>query len=692
MQYKFQELLHNIKVQLLTLSVTGLIFLKLMFSYQDSVLLTVINELIILFVAYFLVINGMALIKKNKLNPMTLVTVIGIAALFLFVLFHSGLTIFSWFGFEANQTGSQGVLVKILSFFFLLIILFTSCLIFIAIRELFFFKVKKNLNTYFNSMVVFFLLASVTSFLGEQENFKFIYMAFSSMAITLIVINSIRISWIAFLLKKQKVRLLYISIGLILVFSLNLVSQNSKEYTGIMKSFSHGIYSFVQLINIYGIIYFAFLFFTTLFHLPTAEAFDRRTKEISSLQYFSRLINQVFYFNELASTVTDMAINVCNADAAWIVLNDNATDASNAKSLAPKNISYSTADVIYKKICCDSSVDCATVKFIELNNLLNPEVNEEKFRYAAVAPLKSHGNVLGYLIIAQKTQMMFDDDDKNTLETYADYVSIAIENSRLIEESIEKERMARELDVAREMQQKLIPVKPPEFDNLEIMAAFIPAFEVGGDYYDFFPLSDDCIAFIIADVSGKGISAAFIMAEIRGIFESLSGTAFDSKTILIQANQILQRSLEKKSFVTAIYGIIETKTGILRFARAGHTSLLLMRDSGIEEFTPKGMGLGLVYNYQFSDSLEEVTLQLKQNDTLVLYTDGITEAKNGNYNDFGLPRLKEIIVQESAGDISMMGRAILKEISQFSAQMTQHDDISLVIFRWNLKTLENIHG
>ena len=111
---------------------------------------------------------------------------------------------------------------------------------------------------------------------------------------------------------------------------------------------------------------------------------------------------------------------------------------------------------------------------------------------------------------------------RTAINTFSDYASVAIENSLLLEQSIEKERLEKELDVAREIQKKILPAKNPEFENLSVTSVFIPAFEVGGDYYDFFEISKNKFGFIIADVSGKGITAAFIMAEVKGIFSSLS--------------------------------------------------------------------------------------------------------------------------------------------------------------------------
>ena len=246
--------------------------------------------------------------------------------------------------------------------------------------------------------------------------------------------------------------------------------------------------------------------------------------------------------------------------------------------------------------------------------------------------------------------------------------------------------MEKELDVAREVQSKLLPNITPNSQNLEISALFVPAFEVGGDYYDFFKMSDERLGFVVADVSGKGITAAFIMAEIKGIFESLSKLLNNPKDILIKANEIIKGSLEKKNFVTAIYGIIDLTTGKVNLARAGHTPILYCSQNKIDYLTPKGIGLGLDYGEKFINNLKELEFYLKNDDILVLYSDGITESKNKNLEDFGMERLTTVIRANCDKQIDEITNNIMKEVSMFSQDYKQHDDITLVIFKWNFKT------
>jgi serine phosphatase RsbU (regulator of sigma subunit) len=532
-------------------------------------------------------------------------------------------------------------------------------------------------------MIVFFLLASFASVLNNFPDLSFIKTTFVIISIMLIVVNSIKISWIAFLLKKEKLSLLVLSVVISILFIVNIVNGSDSHIHGqVLLKFSSSLNQFMNLIMIYGIIYFSILFFTTLFHIPTAEAYDRKTQEISSLQYFSKLITQVLDFKELSETVTEIAVKVSNSDASWIIwLNQN-----ESSSLANKNIGIIDANLISRFILTkvNRGIESKTI-------LLNLEKFEErgklgeKFFSLAVSPIKTHNQVKGYLVAAKKNDFIFDDEDKNAVDTFSDYASIALENSRLLEESIEKERLEKELDVAREIQKKILPRTNPEFENLTISSLFIPAFEVGGDYYDFFELNNNKIGFVIADVSGKGISAAFIMAELKGIFESLSKTIDKPKDILVKANEILQRTLDRKSFVSAAYGVIDIDKATLTLSRAGHCPVLLIRDNVVQNIRPSGIGLGLNFTEHFFNTLEEVKLDLKEEDLIVLYTDGITEAKNKELDDFGNIEFEKILVENCTRHVDEISNKVISEVALFSQNISQHDDITLVILKWKHK-------
>lgn len=192
-------------------------------------------------------------------------------------------------------------------------------------------------------MLVFFILTSLSESLFSGEELSFIRNTFFAISILLIIINSMRISWIAFTVKKEKWLLLAVSVIISLLFIFILINSSVDETHGQMiAGFSPALQKFSSLVLIYGIVYFGFLFFTTMFHIPTADVYDRKAQEVSSLQYFSKLITQVFDYNDLAETIVDITTKVGSAEAAWITRNEKFKH----EIMAIKNIAYVDAGKI----------------------------------------------------------------------------------------------------------------------------------------------------------------------------------------------------------------------------------------------------------------------------------------------------------------------------------------------------------
>ena len=681
MELNLLKFFKNIKLKTF-FGLAGVLFLyKILLQPEGSVPFQVVDDLLVLLTVASLVIYFIEYLSNKTLNPLSLVMNVGIINVLLFCLITFSGSVFNMFFDNVTENlQNPGIMLSIVMFAYSLFVLVSVAYIFLVFKELYFLKQKKNVSVYFNTMIVFIILASLTYFTKDFPEYSFIKNTFLIISILLISWNSLKISWIAFLIKKEKISLLILSVVISILFMVNLINNPSTGlHDKILMQFSPALNQFSNIIMIYGAIYFSILFFTTLFHLPTAEAFDRKAQEVSSLQYFSKLITQVLDFNDLAETITDIATKVCNAQAAWIFLKDG----EDLKTLANKNIGFLDANLInhfiYRR---EKDTDRVGTFIIKLNRFGEIEKLSEKYSTLAVAPLISHKELRGYLVSAKKGDFIFDEEDKDALDTFSDYASVAIENSRLLEESIEKERLEKELDVAREIQKKILPAQNPEFEKLSISSIFIPAFEVGGDYYDFFEISENKLGFIIADVSGKGISAAFVMAEIKGVFESLTKTYEDPKEILVKANQILKGTLDRKTFISAAFGLIDLQKGNLKISRAGHCPILLLRNGIVENIRPTGLGLGLNFGNRFSETLEEFEIKLKGNDTLILYTDGITEAKNNEMEDFGDRLFEETLLQTIDDEPDVMANKIITRVTEFTKDNSQHDDITLVILKW----------
>lgn len=669
------------KAQLVILAAVLLFVFKIFFGTPEIIGLRFLQDFLIAALIFFVVQILIQFENSRTTTPLSLVLNTGILlAIMFFLLIFSDYLLPDIFNNINLKLNNPGLVYNIVSFIYVLIIIGFISFFLIVLRHFFFLNRTKNVKVYFNTMLVFFILASLSINFFRDENLSFLNTTFFVVSVLLIVFNSIRISWIAFLSKKEKIYLLLFSFVITILFVVNILnSSDGNIYSQILTAFSPSLKQFNQMIMIYGSIYFVFLFFTTLFHLPTAEAYDRKAQEVTSLQYFSKLITEVLDFNDLAETVTDIAQKLSDSKAAWIIWKNGV----GYNSLASRNISFIESERLTNQILerIDFS-NLVSTKTFNIKERITDGTTEDLYSVVSVSPIKSRGETQGILVAAKGEGQIFTRDDLSAIETFSDYASVAIENSRLLEQSIEKERLEKELDVAREIQRKILPADVPDYPNLEIASVFIPAFEVGGDYYDFFRISETKLGFVIADVSGKGISAAFIMAEVKGIFESLSKTIERPKEILIKANEILKETLDSKTFVSAAYGYFDFNEKKLIFARAGHCPLFLIRDMNSKQIRPSGLGLGLSSKEYFEQTLEEFSIDLFRNDTIVLYTDGVTDAKNEQMEDFGDKYFLNVLQDNASLSAQELSNKIIREITVFSSQHNQYDDITLVIFKW----------
>lgn len=259
----------------------------------------------------------------------------------------------------------------------------------------------------------------------------------------------------------------------------------------------------------------------------------------------------------------------------------------------------------------------------------------------------------------------------------------------LLHQAEEKRRLEEELRIAREIQMSLLPPAPATLPGLSINALCVPAREVGGDYYDFFPLGDGRLGLLVADVAGKGTSAAFYMAELKGLLLSLSRIHDSPKALLSQANRVLSDTLDSRSFITMTYAIIDVAAATLTYARAGHTPLLhyTMDGGGRRQVTtlaPDGLVLGLRIDgiaARFDQILKECTLPLRSGDVFVFYTDGISEAMNASADLFGDERLRDLVAEYGHLPVDALRARIVAEVEAFVGDADQHDDMTMILVR-----------
>jgi len=288
------------------------------------------------------------------------------------------------------------------------------------------------------------------------------------------------------------------------------------------------------------------------------------------------------------------------------------------------------------------------------------------------------GRRLGVLAVADKESrdgrvLDFTPTDARLLSLFANQAAAAIETARLHKEAIEKERIERELELAAAIQRQILPRDLPRVPGLEIAARNIPTRQVGGDYFDFFPLSDGRLAFLVADVSGKGVPAALLVSTVHAAVHLQIDEAKTLPDLVARIDRHLQRYAATRKFLTAFFGLIEPESGVLRFVSAGHNPALLRRSGGeIERLGATGVPLGMFPNSKW----REEVLPIGRGDLLCVYTDGVTEALDAADEEFGVDRLARLLDDAPPAEIC---RRVFEAVSAFAADVPQYDDQTLLL-------------
>ena len=273
-------------------------------------------------------------------------------------------------------------------------------------------------------------------------------------------------------------------------------------------------------------------------------------------------------------------------------------------------------------------------------------------------------------------------DQLGDLATSFNRMSGSIEH--LLHVQREKQRLDDELRIARDIQKSLLPVEPPKIDGLAIADLCEPAREVGGDYYDFFEIGPRQLGVLIADVSGKGTSAALYMAELKGLMLALSHTERSPRRLLLDVNRRLVGQLDNRSFITMTYAVFDLDAGTLTCARAGHTPLLVVSGGRTKIVTPDGMVLGLRLPGalgRFEEILDEHVEPIGPGDVIVLYTDGITEAMDEEGELFGDAGLARVVCSQAHLEPAGIRERVVREVRAFAGTAEPHDDMTMVVLK-----------
>jgi len=299
-------------------------------------------------------------------------------------------------------------------------------------------------------------------------------------------------------------------------------------------------------------------------------------------------------------------------------------------------------------------------------------------RSEMVAPIISNTEVIGVFDLESDELNAYSEDDLQVLMLLASQVAIIIEKVMLHEQLIEKKRLEGQLEVARQVQLELLPAKDPQLNGYDISAYNFPTEEVSGDYYDWVKIYEDQIGLVVADVSGKGVPAALLMAFLRASLRAATHIGYSPHISMVKVNYLLWESIERNQFVTAFYGILDVTNRTLAYTNAGHNPPLLLDKDGNSQYLHRGsFPLGMFRDTRY----HEYYLTMAPGDILVLYTDGVTEAQNVEGEDFGRERLAQAAITHRNLPAREMIAAIHQDVIDWTVGVGVTDDVTFFIIK-----------
>ena len=504
------------------------------------------------------------------------------------------------------------------------------------------------------------------------------------------LVLSINLKWVAYLDFRQKWK----SITIMLAIAVFIVYYSLELYDSILNSQLPNNASFLVfnpfLLATLGFtfIYSLFSLLVLLFNLPTSSVFEQKLEEVINFQRLSQSTQAGYNVEQIYEILLESSTKVVLADAGWIEV-----DHLGEPLLLTKNIETDRVEILKEQLQRRSEqpeiIDPlpGPPRLRRKKNLLQKKhrmLQLSDFRSVLWIPLVVKNTTVGAMVVLKEVTDGFNKESVGIVSTFASQACISVENFQLLGETLVNERYQEELNIASRVQRSLLPKKPESNDSFDVASFSEAADQVGGDYYDLHQINEHKFIIIIGDVSGKGTSAAFNMSQMKGVFHSLAQLDLSPSQFLVYANSALGRCLEKTSFITVSFFVVDTQARTIEFARAGHTPTLLYRarDKAAHYLELRGLGLGIIRNDNFNKYIEVNTVSYEAGDTIVLYTDGITEASNRQRDEYGYDRLRCVIERHAQEPPSMIQKALIQSLYDFCDGNPLDDDYTALIIKF----------
>ncbi|RMF82333.1 MAG: GAF domain-containing protein [Chloroflexi bacterium] len=406
-------------------------------------------------------------------------------------------------------------------------------------------------------------------------------------------------------------------------------------------------------------------------------------EHLQTLFKITQAMNSTLDFDEVLHTVIDSMMEVCNAQRGFLMVadEDGQLELRIARGLRTDEVGH---DVPYSATIVNQVIQ--TRETLLTNNAMYDEnfmtsgsIVAKGIRAILCAPMIVNGRLIGAVYVDTLGLTNFTDSDRDLLSAVAGQAGVAIENARLYTVAVEKGRLERELQMAREIQEGLLPKTMPHVPGYELAARWEAAREVAGDFYDAFHVDDDEFGIVIADVSDKGAAAAMFMAVARTLIRTHAQSNYSPVETLSRTNDLILDDAQNGMFVTVYYSVF-MPNGHSIHVNAGHNPPMLYRAAS-NEVSMMAIG-GRAIGWFPNNPLQDVEVDLQPGDVIVYYTDGVTEAENIHGEFFGEARLQQAIIESAGQHADIILKHIVQRVDEFVGEAAQFDDLTLFVLRY----------
>ena len=506
--------------------------------------------------------------------------------------------------------------------------------------------------------------------------------------IVLSMVLSFDIEWTSYLNSSQKLKTLgTFCLLLLILLPYMLVNMQMTDFfrmRSVLESSDLGNYVF----HFFGTFTFIYSFISVIIlfsSIPSASLFETKSNVLNSFNKIHRTIQSNIDDNEILKTLMEGALLAADAKMGWIEFMDVENPSEYTFKMA-KGIS--DADIIP----ISNNHDLTTKALAQKNFILIANIHPKKHFWLSetngksllCVPIYSNNKNYGSIILLKDYANAFEEHIIQAIMSFSEQAGVALQNAYLIKNSIDLERYQEQLKIAKEVQNKLLPRELPQFPDIEIFALNQNADEVGGDYYDL-SQKGDLLRMAVGDVSGKGTTAAFYMAEVKGIFHALTLLDISVREFILHANAALIKCLQKGLFMTLTYLEIDTANKYLSILRAGHCPTLHYNaeTDTLNVLREGTLGLGILSSERLTKMIQEPSkISYKKGDFLILYTDGIVEAKSKEKEEFGYERLKRIVFAQRNTHSKQIIKEVVKEMLVFTGGNFKDDDYTILIIKF----------